>query len=136
MTADSMSGHFASLKKLIELLNSERGAILKHDGPRLSQIAQEKTGPLKQLAMLLTSINQGRAPDSFTTHKQELMRLLKECDQANRANGALLNLNAARASRMLAPLMIDTSGAYGPKGYGARSASGSNRMVSTLYASV
>ena len=119
-------GYFSALNQLRNLIEEERSAILDQDGQRLSQISAAKSAPLKEVEGLLKMLNQGREPDNFGPQKQELTRLLLECDQANRVNGALLHTYAARARRLLIPLSNEVAAGYGPRanGYGGTATSG------------
>ena len=112
----SATGYFNALTRLRDLIEEERTAILKQDGLRLSEISAAKSAPLKQVEGLLKLLGQGREPENFGAHKQELTKLLLQCDQANRVNGALLHTYAARARKLLAPLANDGAAGYGRSG--------------------
>lgn len=108
-------GYFTALNQLRTLIEEERAAILGQDGQKLSEISAAKVAPLREVEGLLGMLRQGREPANLGSQKQELTKLLLECDQANRVNGALLHTYAARARRLLVPLTNDGAAGYGPR---------------------
>jgi flagellar biosynthesis/type III secretory pathway chaperone len=119
-------GYFTALNQLRNLIEEERSAILKQDGPKLNEISAAKLVPLREVEGLLGMLRQGREPENFGPQKEELTKLLLQCDQANRVNGALLHTYAARARRLLIPLAGDAAPGYGPRPFsgGGMSTSG------------
>jgi flagellar biosynthesis/type III secretory pathway chaperone len=111
-------GYFTALNQLRNLIEEERNAILKQDGQKLNEISAAKAAPLREVEGLLGMLRQGREPANFGPQKEELTKLLLQCDQANRVNGALLHTYAARARRLLVPLASDAPTGYGPRAYG------------------
>lgn len=129
-TAQSSLVYLIAIKKLRDLIEAERDAILTQNAQRLTDIAAEKSALLRQTEGLLSMLRQSGGPQGLGDQRQELTRLLEQCEQANRVNGTLLHSYAARAERVLSPLMATEGGGYGPRA----GRPGGLRLISTLQA--
>jgi flagellar biosynthesis/type III secretory pathway chaperone len=101
------------LKRLATLIGDERAAIESSDAPRIEATCTAKSKALKELSELLVQIRDGRV-QLRNAERQEFNELLRQCMDANLANGALINARKARVHSRLAPLMSD-SPTYDPR---------------------
>jgi flagellar biosynthesis/type III secretory pathway chaperone len=113
MSVMTLDRYRATLKRLATVIGDERAAIESSDAPRIETTCTDKSKALKELSELLVQIRDGRIR-LRDAERQEFSELLRQCMDANLANGALINARKARVHSRLAPLIND-SPTYDPR---------------------
>jgi flagellar biosynthesis/type III secretory pathway chaperone len=102
-----------SLRGMVSLLDAEHKALRDGDVAAVKHLSQEKSAGLLSLQALLTQLRQRPWPAHIPAN--ELLDLLDRCQEQNRANGVLMNLQAARRQAGSASLGLASDG-YGRSG--------------------
>lgn len=114
--------HLVCCQSLLSILERERGALIASDQPGLLQISALKLARVKELQQLgqqLQALQRGGTIDALidahpgapqlSAQWQKLMTLAHECEQANFANGALLDERQAQIRRALNSLFSSSN---------------------------
>ncbi|MDB5967601.1 MAG: hypothetical protein JWQ90_51 [Hydrocarboniphaga sp.] len=83
-----------SLRGMVGLLDAEHSALRNGDVMAVKHLSQEKSAGLLSLSALLAQLRLRPWPAHLPAN--ELLSLLDRCQEQNRANGLLMNLQAAR----------------------------------------
>jgi flagellar biosynthesis/type III secretory pathway chaperone len=102
-----------SLRGMIGLLDAEHTALRNGDVASVKHLSQEKAAGLMSLSSLLAQLRQRPWPAHIPAN--ELLDLLGRCQERNRANGVLMNMQAARRQAGHASLGLASDG-YGRNG--------------------
>lgn len=102
-----------SLRGMVSLLDAEHKALRGGDVAAVKHLSQEKSAGLLSLQALLIQLRQRPWPAHIPAN--ELLDLLDRCQEQNRANGVLMNLQAARRQSGSAGLGLASDG-YGRQG--------------------
>lgn len=102
-----------SLRGMVGLLDAEHTALRNGDVAAVQHLSQEKSAGLLALSALLAQLKLRPWPAHLPAN--ELLELLDRCQEQNRANGMLMNLQAARRQAGHTGLGLASDG-YGRQG--------------------
>lgn len=102
-----------SLRGMVGLLDAEHAALRRGDAIAVKHLSEEKSAGLLSLSALLAQLRLRPWPAHLPAN--ELLDLLDRCQEQNRANGLLMNLQAARRQSGHASLGLASDG-YGRHG--------------------
>jgi flagellar biosynthesis/type III secretory pathway chaperone len=121
--------HIACTQALTDMLQRERLALIGNDLPALERVSAEKTLTVAQLQQLSSQLEACNDPSSGMSLEnritqagsalrrrwQELLTLASHCQQANLANGALLDQRQSQVRWTLGQMLGDPGS---PRTYG------------------
>jgi hypothetical protein len=102
-----------SLRGMVGLLDTEHEALRRGDAIAVKHLSEEKSAGLLSLSALLAQLRLQPWPAHLPAN--DLLALLERCQEQNRANGLLMNLQAARKQAGHASLGLANDG-YGRQG--------------------
>ncbi|SHG49618.1 hypothetical protein SAMN04488068_0441 [Hydrocarboniphaga daqingensis] len=102
-----------SLHGMLGLLDAEHAALRRGDAIAVKHLSDEKAAGLMSLQSLLAELRKRPWPAHLPAN--ELVELLDRCQDQNRANGVLMNLQAARRQSGATALGLNAQG-YGRQG--------------------
>ncbi|MGH8506005.1 MAG: flagellar protein FlgN [Stenotrophobium sp.] len=120
--SQAIAQHLTCCQSLLTILERERNALIANDPPGLRQISTLKLELVKDLQRLgenLQTLQRGASIDALidahpaapqlSAQWHKLMTLAHECEQANFANGALLDERQAQIRRTLNSLFSNSN---------------------------